>query len=207
MKRLALLALIALTGCASDYKLYAEAQTAAARARADADKAKYAALAEIAKSGDSAAKVAAVMSLHMQGAAAPQTDHVAAPKHIADSLLQWSALLVPVVGQMYAVNRQTGLGMLQSNNATTLGLKQSDNATALGINTNNTFLGMAKEINSPIVVTQPAPIVVTQPAPVIVKPEIVKPEVIQPTIYTPPIAPTPVPVKSACTGTFTVGPC
>ena len=203
MKRFALLALVALTGCATDYKLYAEAQTANARARAEADKAKYAALAEIARSGDSAAKVAAVMSLHMQGGAAPQADTLAAPKHIADSLLQWSALLVPVVGQMYAVNRQTGLGMLQSNNATTLGLKQSDNATALGINTNNTFLGMAKEINSPVVVTQPAPIVVTQPAPVIVKPEIVKAE-----IYTPPVAPTPVPTKSsACTGTFTIGPC
>ena len=206
MKRFALLALIALTGCATDYKLYAEAQTANARARAEADKAKYAALAEIAKSGDSAAKVAAVMSLHMQGGAAPQADTLAAPKHIADSLLQWSALLVPVVGQMYAVNRQTGLGMLQSNNATTLGLKQSDNATALGINTNNTFLGMAKEINSPVVVTQPAPIVVTQPAPVIVRPEVVKPEVIQPTIYTPPVAPVPT-KSSACTGIFTIGPC
>ena len=203
MKKLILVALLPLTGCATDYKLYAEAQTAAARARAEADKAKYAALAEIAKSGDSAAKVAAVMSLHMQGGAAPQTDHVAPPKHIADTLLQWSAVLVPVVGQMYAINRQTGLGVIQSNNATALGLRQSDNATALGINTNNTFLGMAKEINSPVVVTQPTPIVVTQPAPVIVKPEVVKPEVIQPTVYTPPVAPT----KPACTGTFTIGPC
>ena len=77
LKLLALCGLLALTGCATnkEYALYAETQQKIAHANAMAETARYAALAEIAKSGDSASRVAAVISLNMgsgQGAKIPQ---------------------------------------------------------------------------------------------------------------------------------------
>ena len=61
---IALFAVI-LTGCATgdEYRQYTEAQKAVSNARAMAEAARYQALTEIAKTGDSTAKTAAVMSL------------------------------------------------------------------------------------------------------------------------------------------------
>jgi len=127
-----LLCALALTGCAHEYAAYAEAH----KAQAAAQTARYQALADIAKQGDTTAKVAAVMSLQMGGA--QQNTQIAAPKNWADYALQWTGLLLPTVGQVYTVNKQTSLGM-----------RQSDNATALGISTNNAFVGMASQIQAP----------------------------------------------------------
>jgi len=127
-----LLCALALTGCAHEYAAYAEAH----KAQAAAQTARYQALADIAKMGDTTAKVAAVMSLQMGGG--QQSQQIAAPKTWADYAMQWTGLLLPTVGQVYTINKQTSLGM-----------RQSDNATALGISTNNAFVGMAGKIQAP----------------------------------------------------------
>jgi len=135
MKLLALaVCAVALTGCAtnSEYAAYADAH----KAQAAAQTARFQALADIAKQGDTTAKVAAVMSLQMGGG--QQNAQINAPKSWADHALQWTGLLLPTIGQVYTINKQTSLGM-----------RQSDNATALGISTNNAFVGMASQIQAP----------------------------------------------------------
>jgi hypothetical protein len=129
-----IIAVLALTGCAtnSEYAAYADAHKAQAAAQA----ARYQALADIARQGDTTAKVAAVMSLQMGGA--QQNAQINAPKSWADHALQWTGLLLPTVGQIYTINKQTSLGM-----------RQSDNATALGISTNAAFVGIAGKIQAP----------------------------------------------------------
>lgn len=67
MKKLLSIAIAAaiLTGCATgdEYRQYAEAQKSVANARAMAEAARIQAITEIAKTGDTSAKMAAVMSL------------------------------------------------------------------------------------------------------------------------------------------------
>jgi hypothetical protein len=124
---------VSLTGCATDqYKAYADAH----KAQAAAQTARFQALADIAKQGDTTAKVAAVMSLQMGGG--QQNAQIAAPKSWAEQALQWTGLLLPTIGQVYTINKQTSLGM-----------RQSDNATALGISTNAAFVGIASQIQAP----------------------------------------------------------
>jgi hypothetical protein len=199
MKLIAIiLTALALTGCATaEYQAYADAH----KSQAAAQTARYQALAEIAKQGDTTAKVAAVMSLQM-GGQQQQTSQIAAPKSWADHALQWTGLLLPTIGQVYSINKQTQVGIVQSNNATTL-----------GVSTNAAFVGLAGKIQAPaanvttttsttstvgansgansgnsgrlagtsITDNTSTPTVVTQPAPVIVRPEVVQPVVIQPT--------------------------
>ena len=135
MKLIAIiLCALSLTGCAtnSEYAAYADAH----KAQAAAQTARYQALADIAKQGDTTAKVAAVMSLQMGGG--QQNAQINAPKSWADYAMQWTGLLLPTLGQVYTVNKQTSLGM-----------RQSDNATALGISTNAAFVGIASQIQAP----------------------------------------------------------
>jgi len=128
-----LLAALSLTGCATgQYEAYA----AAHKAQAAAQTARYQALADIAKMGDTTAKVAAVMSLQM--GSPQQSAQINAPKSWADYALQWTGLLLPTFGQVYTINKQTSLG-----------LRQSDNATAVAVSTNNAFVGIASKIQAP----------------------------------------------------------
>lgn len=192
---------LALTGCATqDYQHYAQAQMAMAQAKSTADQARYTALARIAESGDSVARVAAVMSLAGLGEGARQAPStVAAPTAPGSTALQWASILVPGVTQAWGISQQVKLGM-----------RQSDNSTALGMSTNAAFVGMAGQIQAPapnvslsgtgvigsgsytigansgsnsgnsgrlagtaITDSTATPTVVTQPAPVIVRPEVV----------------------------------
>jgi hypothetical protein len=134
MKLIATLLCAPLTGCAtnSEYAAYADAH----KAQAAAQTARFQALADIARQGDTTAKVAAVMSLQMGGG--QQNAQINAPKSWADYAMQWTGLLLPTVGQIYTVNKQTSLGM-----------RQSDNATALGVSTNAAFVGIASQIQAP----------------------------------------------------------
>jgi uncharacterized lipoprotein NlpE involved in copper resistance len=168
---------LALTGCAntSQYQAYAEAH----KAQAAAQSARYQALADIAKMGDTTAKVAAVISLQAGGQNQAQ---IATPRSAGDQALQWASVLVPAVSQAYMIGQNVKLGM-----------RQSDNATALGVSTNGAFVGIADKIqapaanitttttttdnsvrtdstHTPTVVSQPEPLVITQPAPIIVTP-------------------------------------
>ena len=127
-----LICALSLTGCAHEYAAYAEAH----KAQAAAQTARYQALADIARQGDTTAKVAAVMSLQM--GSAQQGTQINAPKNWADYALQWTGLLLPTFGQVYSVNKQTSLGM-----------RQSDNATAVAVSTNNAFVGIAGKIQAP----------------------------------------------------------
>jgi len=133
MKLIAFLCSLSLTGCATaEYQAYADVHKAHALAQA----ARYQALADIARQGDTTAKVAAVMSLQMGGS--QQNQQVAAPKSWADYAMQWTGLLLPTVGQIYTVNKQTSLGM-----------RQSDNAAAVAVSTNAAFVGIASKIQAP----------------------------------------------------------
>jgi hypothetical protein len=138
MKRIAAILLaLSLTGCAHEYAAYAEAH----KAQAQAQSAKYAALAEIAKMGDTTAKVAAVMSIN--GFGNGQQPQINAPRNWADYALSFTGAILPVMGQVYAVRSQTNLGIIQSNNATALGTAQSNNATTTATNTANAFAAVA----------------------------------------------------------------
>jgi hypothetical protein len=79
---ISVISILALTGCATDdYKRYSETQAAIASARSNAEVARYQALAEVARSGDSTAKVAAIMSLQMGSTqATSQQPQMAAPR-------------------------------------------------------------------------------------------------------------------------------
>ena len=133
MRLIAILAALSLTGCATaEYQAYADAH----KAQAAAQTARYQALADIAKQGDTTAKVAAVMSLQMSGG--QQNTQINAPKNWADYALQWTGLFLPTVGQIYTINKQT-----------TLGMRQSDNATAVAVSTNSAFVGIAGKIQAP----------------------------------------------------------
>jgi PBP1b-binding outer membrane lipoprotein LpoB len=128
-----ILCALSLTGCANKaYLAYVDAH----KAQAEAQKARYQALADIAQQGDTTAKVAAVMSLQMGGG--QQNTQIAMPKDWADYALQFIGMTLPTFGQIYTVNKQT-----------TLGMRQSDNATALGLSTNSAFVNIASKIQAP----------------------------------------------------------
>ena len=133
--KLAVLAIaLGLAGCASnDYKLYADTQTKIAQANRDAEIARYQALAKIAETGDSASKVAAVISLNMAagGGAGPRQVPVNPPQTVGDKALQWTSVLLPSLTKFYSINAHRQVAITQSNNA-----------TAVATSTNSTFAAM-----------------------------------------------------------------
>lgn len=146
MKHLALITIaIALTGCATnDYDAYAKAQADVARARADADTARYNALSQIAQSGTESARVAAVMALALGGNGNSQAvSQVQAPQN--SQALQWVQALVPsltsIAGMHYA-----------SRSA----IAAADASSRISESTNAAFVGIAGKIQAPVVA---APIV------------------------------------------------
>ena len=152
-----------LAGCAS------QAQTDYYAASKDIATARSAAIKELASGGD-AARVAGIMALTF-GA---QGQQLAAPRDGWDRALQAIGILTPALVQTYGIQKQTQLGIVQSNN----GLAASRDANA-------TMLGFGGLINAPVVVEQPAPVIVQQPAPVIVDPVVVNPIIVQPVTATP----------------------
>ncbi len=127
-----------LAGCATnkDYQLYAETQQKIAHANAMAETARYAALAEIAKSADPGARVAAVMSINFgaQGSNGLRPNQIAAPKTFGDTALQWASVLLPSVTSLYGINANRQVSITQSNNATEVA--KSTNATIAAMNNN-----------------------------------------------------------------------
>ena len=125
-------------GCATnnDYKLYAETQQKIAHAHAMAETARYAALAEIAKTADPGARVAAVMSINFgaQGSNSPRVNQVAAPKTFGDTALQWTSVLLPSLTNIYGITANRQIAITQSNNQAAVA--QSTNATFATMNGN-----------------------------------------------------------------------
>lgn len=115
MRVLAVGVLVVLTGCASskEYASYLAAHQAAHESRAGAEKARYAAIAEIAKnSQDPAARTAAVMALAMGKSEAPVTP----PAPPQNEMLQWASVFVPALTNVSAGYFGYRIGVTQSNN-------------------------------------------------------------------------------------------
>ncbi len=146
----AIITALALTGCATgQYEAYARAQQATAQARAAAETERYRALAKIAETGDSAARVAAVMGLAGIGAGLPTAPVIAAPQPAGHTALQWASILAPSLTQAYMIGSNVKLGMRQSDNATTLGLGQSRDQAATSAATFAAFSNIAGQIQAP----------------------------------------------------------
>jgi hypothetical protein len=134
---------LALTGCASNnYQQYTKTQENIAVARAEVDIARYKALEAIANSGDTTARVAALMVLQ-QGAPQNNSPKIEQPSNAGDTALRWASVLVPSLTQLYGIGKSTDLAIVNSNN-------NKD----ISINTNQTMLGFGKLIVDPIVGTQ-----------------------------------------------------
>ena len=140
MIRLFIIAIaIALTGCAStDYTNYTATQQAMAASKAQADTARYNALADIAKNGSDTARVAAVMALAMGGQAPQQSQALAAPQR-SDALM-WASVLVPAVTQAYSIAKSADVAINSSNNA-----YMTSASTTQG------FVNIASQIQAPVV--------------------------------------------------------
>lgn len=135
-----------LSACASPgYEQYLAANQAVAVSRSNADTARFNALASIAKTGDSAASVAAAMALAMGGNQAPQ--HIEAPRN---EFLQWASIIIPALGNAYAVGKSADVAMNASNNA-----YHTSAATTAG------FVGIASQIQAPVVTTPQANVTTT----------------------------------------------
>jgi len=131
---------LGLVGCASpDYLQYSKSMQEIAASKNSADTEKYKALASIASSGDSTAKVAAVMALSSMGSTTQGTSSLMQPQ--PNTALQWASILVPGLTQVAGMRYNY---MSQS--------VSSNNATALGISTNSTFSAIAGKIQAPTVI-------------------------------------------------------
>jgi len=204
MKKLLIASILStsiLMGCANtEYLAYSRAQTEIEVSKNLALSAKYKAMETIAASGDSTAKVAAVMALSMgsQGGSSQGTS-IAAPA--PNQALQWASVLVPGVTQVLGMRYNYLSTVTQSNNSAAVA--QSTNSAFVGIagkiqatnttNTTNTILsgtgslGTGKytttdNTSTPTVVN---PLVVMQPEPVIIDPTVVNPVVVNPLIVNP----------------------
>ena len=134
---------LALTGCASNnYQQYAQTQENIALARAEAEIARYKALEAIANSGDTTARVAAVIALQ-QGSPQGNSPKLQEPTSTGDTALRWASVVVPSLTQIYGIGKSTDLAIVNSNN-------NKD----IAVNTNQTMLGFGKLIVDPIVGTQ-----------------------------------------------------
>jgi hypothetical protein len=134
---------ITLTGCASNnYQQYAQTQENIALARAEAEIARYKALEAIANSGDTTARVAAVIALQ-QGAPENNSPKLQQPTSTGDTALRWASVIVPSLTQIYGIGKSTDLAIVNSNN-------NKD----IAINTNQTMLGFGKLIVDPIIGTE-----------------------------------------------------
>jgi hypothetical protein len=138
------ISVLALTGCASNnYQQYAQTQENIAVARAEAEIARYKALEAIANSGDTTARVAAVIALQQGAPQGNNSPRIEQPVSTGDTALRWASVVVPSLTQIYGIGKSTDLAIVNSNN-------NKD----VAINTNQTMLGFGKLIVDPIVGTQ-----------------------------------------------------
>jgi hypothetical protein len=144
---LALTVAVTTVGCASsdEYKQYAAAQTAAANARSMAEIARYNALAEIAKQGDTAAKVAAVMSLNQGNSSQAPQQMLNPPKTFGETALQWTSVLLPSLTNIYGITANRQIAITQSNNQAAVAKSTNDTFATMNGNmaTSNTAIAGA----------------------------------------------------------------
>lgn len=124
-------ALAMLSACATGQPEYYAAETA----RHEAEGKRWEAMAAIAASGDATTKTVAMVTMALGKQGSPQA--TAAPRNWMDYSMQALGIFAPVLGQAYAVNQSTRLG-----------IAQSENSTAMGMSTNNAFVSMAGKIQA-----------------------------------------------------------
>jgi hypothetical protein len=165
-------AVLGTTACSNlaEYEKYSSMQIAVAESRASADKARINALLEIARTGDSNSKIAAVITLGQSQNASQAQPALQAPRSPADVALQWASILVPGLTQAYAIGKSADISINASNNAREV--SASTNAAFVGMSgmiQGNSYSNFNNSTATPTVVQQAAPVVVQQPAPVIVQ--------------------------------------
>jgi hypothetical protein len=147
MKKIAIVAITALTlaGCATnDYQLYAQTQSEIATAKAYADAKRYEALSKIAQDGDSAAKVAAVMSLNNAGSNSNSSTPIQAPKSMTDKIMDWTVGLFPSAVSLWGIQKNAEVSM-----------HNSDNARDIRIDTNGTMVDLVNGesfVSDPVII-------------------------------------------------------
>lgn len=115
-----MIAAVAATGCASPGDYYASVQRTndanleIARVRAEADKARWMALGQIAASGDNTAKAVASVALAMGGGQGGQATQAIAPQQAQDPALAWASVIVPTGGQVALRAIDASLGKVQA---------------------------------------------------------------------------------------------
>jgi hypothetical protein len=133
--RLTILAItvLALTGCATqDYLLYTQTQKAIASTKADAEKERYKALLSIANSGDTTARVAAVIALQSGQQAAQPVQRIEAPTTIGDTALKWVSVLVPSLTNLYSIGKSTDVAITNSNNNKDIAINNNKTTVEMG---------------------------------------------------------------------------
>lgn len=154
---------LALTGCASNnYQQYVQAQENIATARAEADIARYKALEAIANSGDTTARVAAVIALQQGAPQSNNSPKLEQPSSAGDTALRWASVLVPSLTQLYGIGKSTDLAITNSNN-------NKD----IAINNNQSMVNMGRLIagqTAPVVGTSDQRLIYPEPTPVVVNP-------------------------------------
>ena len=120
-------------GCATnqDYVMYSQTQQAIANSRASSEIARYQALADIAKNGDTTAKAVAAVTLQLSGGGQSSNQQISPPVSTGDRILQWTGILLPSLTNLYGINANRQVAITQSNNQ-----------AAVAQSTNNTFATM-----------------------------------------------------------------
>ena len=140
MKTLVILPALALfAGCATtnkDYLAMLTAQQAVATQNAEAVKARFNAMSQIAQTGDASSRTAAVMAMAMV-----QTPHVNLPPPPESEVFKWASVLVPAITNLGANFFTYRLGAINSNNAastTTAAYNTFGSIATAGFNSNAT---------------------------------------------------------------------
>lgn len=146
----AVMALVFASGCTTieDRKFMVEAQkevlvaeAARDKAKYDAEAVRYKAIAFTSNGGTDTARVAAAMSLQKGGdtsvdiASKQGSSVLNTGPSTGEQIFMWTDMLLNRGTAYYGINKNTQLGITQSNNA-----------RMLGESTNNTFLGLGREI-------------------------------------------------------------
>lgn len=136
MKKLAIvlaLSTLGLGGCATgSYQVYADTQKAIAESNARAEMARVQALSEIAKTGDTTARVAAVITLNMGKPANTNQTNIKEPESTGDRLLKWTQALLPGAAQLYGIYSRDSLAKQQSDNNLELAKDNNDTQVEIG---------------------------------------------------------------------------
>jgi hypothetical protein len=128
-----------MVGCASNgYDNYLKTNLELEVAKSNAEAERYKAMALIAQSGDTTTKVAAMMALQGSNNQTVQRANIKAPTSASDNALRWASLIVPMASQMYSIKSSADVAM-----------NNSDNSRMVQMSTNEAFVGISKQIQSP----------------------------------------------------------